>query len=136
MKSLTLWQPWATLIIHGPKRIENRTWAPPHFVMNQRIAIHAGKKFQKDVWDDLKMFVRPDGPRTPPLGAIVGTAIVRGYVLNADKLPEEQKEWFNGPVGWVLDEIIALPEPISCNGAQGLWDVPPDIEQQILRKAG
>ena len=29
MKALTLHQPWASLIAHGVKTIETRSWAPP-----------------------------------------------------------------------------------------------------------
>jgi hypothetical protein len=28
MKCLSVWQPWAHLIVRGVKDVENRTWAP------------------------------------------------------------------------------------------------------------
>lgn len=32
MKALSLWQPFASAIIFGTKRIENRRWTPPDHV--------------------------------------------------------------------------------------------------------
>lgn len=42
MKAITLWQPWATLIAIGAKRIETRNWRAPASLNGQWIAIHAG----------------------------------------------------------------------------------------------
>ena len=40
MKALTVLQPWAWALIHGPKRIENRSWATYY---RGPLVIHAGK---------------------------------------------------------------------------------------------
>ena len=54
MRGLTLHRPWPFTIFHlpagsvpGPKRIENRPMKPPSVARGERIALHAGKK-----WDD------------------------------------------------------------------------------------
>ena len=44
MKAITIWQPWATLIMIGAKPHEFRGYAAPRFVRNQRIVIHAGAR--------------------------------------------------------------------------------------------
>ena len=44
MKALTIWQPWATLIMIGAKPHEFRGYAAPRFVRHQRIVIHAGAR--------------------------------------------------------------------------------------------
>ena len=41
--ALTIWQPWASAIVRGFKRIENRKWVPPPGVVGRYIAIHAGQ---------------------------------------------------------------------------------------------
>jgi activating signal cointegrator 1 len=41
LKALTLWQPWATLIAMGEKRIETRHWATKY---RGELAIHAAAK--------------------------------------------------------------------------------------------
>ena len=43
MKALTIWQPWATLIMAGAKPYEWRTWPAPKWIQGQRIVIHAGR---------------------------------------------------------------------------------------------
>ncbi|UDF29357.1 UNVERIFIED_ORG: ASCH domain-containing protein [Roseateles sp. XES5] len=44
MKAITVWQPWATLILQGAKPYEFRRWKPPTSLIGQRIAIHAGSR--------------------------------------------------------------------------------------------
>lgn len=38
---LTLWQPWASLVASGTKRIETRSWQTPH---RGPVIIHAAKR--------------------------------------------------------------------------------------------
>ena len=40
--------------------------------------------------------------------------------------------WFVGPIGWVLEDVRVLRQPVCCKGAQGLWTVPEDIEARVL----
>lgn len=44
MKALTIWQPWASLIIAGAKPYEFRKWRAPRSIIGQRIVIHAAAK--------------------------------------------------------------------------------------------
>lgn len=44
MKALTIWQPWASLIISGAKPYEFRGWRAPRSLIGQRIVIHAAAK--------------------------------------------------------------------------------------------
>ena len=41
--AITLHQPWASLVAHGIKNIETRSWPPPQGIIGERIAIHAGR---------------------------------------------------------------------------------------------
>lgn len=44
MRALTLTQPWASLMAHGEKRVETRSWWPPATLpRGEWIAIHAAK---------------------------------------------------------------------------------------------
>ena len=47
MKALTLWQPWASLVILGYKKIETRSWSTVH---RGKLAIHAAKQEPKSVF--------------------------------------------------------------------------------------
>ncbi len=141
MKALTVWQPWASLIADGLKPVENRDWRR-EFLIGQRIAIHAGKRF-----DEAAAMALAGLPHPVPhvvlkskgiRGAIVCTAVVDRYVSRvnievADVLDPPLRSlfmWFSGPVGWVLRDVRAVG-PIRCRGAQGLWDVPADVLSQI-----
>lgn len=136
MKAITLWQPWAWCIAHNDKRIENRGWAPPARIIGERIAIHAGKKFDQEVADHLLR----NGvivPEEVALGAFVATAMVTGYATTAlDAKRADQSFWWQGPYGWHLEAVVTLPEPLQCKGAQGLWTVPDEIEALMLTAEG
>jgi len=45
VNALSIREPWASAIVHGEKRIENRTWAPPARYIDTQIAIHAAKTY-------------------------------------------------------------------------------------------
>ncbi len=56
MKALTIWQPWASLIIAGAKPYEFRGWRAPRFIIGQRVVIHAGsRRIVKAEVDELLM---------------------------------------------------------------------------------
>lgn len=44
MKALTIWQPWASLIMAGAKPYEFRGWRTPRSLIGQRIVIHAAAR--------------------------------------------------------------------------------------------
>ena len=53
MLALTIHQPWASAIVLGPKRVENRTWRPPATLVGQRLAVHAGKVLSREASEEL-----------------------------------------------------------------------------------
>ena len=59
--------------------------------------------------------------------SIVAVATYGGAVTESDS------GWFAGMYGWKLlgqdDDVplIVLPKPVQCRGAQGLWNVIPDV---------
>lgn len=117
MKALSIQQPWAWLIVHGYKPVENRTWRCDH---RGSLAIHAGKKVDAagDQW------VRDEFPEIPlpPLetletGGIVGAVSMRGCV-RAHTSP-----WFFGPYGFLFAEPTPLPFR-AVRGQLGLFDIP------------
>lgn len=126
--ALTLWRPWDQAIVHGTRRIENRPWRR-NSIIGQRIAIHAGKKYDLAGAQDMVaagLFAPPPIEKSPE--GIVGLARVAGFVTDS------RSPWFSGPIGWKLDEVVALPEPVPCKGAQGLWRVPEDVACRVLEQ--
>ncbi len=52
LRALTIWQPWASLIVHGRKPVENRMWSPRASELRpgELFAIHAGSRRDEDSW--------------------------------------------------------------------------------------
>lgn len=91
MKTISLWQPWASFIAAGIKPFETRDYPPPRALIGTRIAIHAAKR--KPSGDDLvtlavsasragdhaaMQVIAAAEARRLPLGAVVCTACLRG----------------------------------------------------------
>lgn len=157
MKAITIKQPWLWCITDSTKRVENRTWKPPFDLIGQRIALHASKIASKAEWQaamntSIVSYIPTPGlmyspQKVMPLGAIAATALLVGYVVveqkpntvermveaskNAMHYAHRQDPWFFGPVGWLLDDVKKLEQPISCTGKLGLWDVPTDVLTQM-----
>lgn len=110
MYALTIKQPWASLIIEGTKRIENRTWKPKDSILGSRIAIHASQ-----ATDALRRY-RPSD-RELPRGALLGTVVLVKVVTSSPN------KYFIGPYGWVLADPVELTTPIPWIGQLGLWEL-------------
>jgi len=146
VKAITIHQPWASLIAHGYKRFETRSWT------NYRgpIAIHAG--LQSD-FETVKMlalnYTRIWHQISPlPKGCIVAVAelvecweigrrifadggIVIRNSRGEEKVPDLNEFYFGdftpGRFAWELLNVRWLREPIPARGRQGLWNwEPPD----------
>lgn len=123
MKALTIWQPFAGLIIVGAKPLENRKWAPK-MAIGTRFAIHAGKdQPQVADWtvDEVTVHARSECWHN---GCILGTVEFRGVIKSAQELPEKDRKWFVGPVAWLLEKPEIWKTPFRCKGALSLWEVP------------
>lgn len=121
MKALSIQQPWAWLIVHGHKRVENRSWYTGY---RGPLLIHAGQKVDEDAYDwiaeTFPKITLPDA-KTIIRGGIVGQARVIACVGQREGDP-----WFFGPWGFVLTDAKPLPFR-ACRGQLGIFDVPPDI---------
>lgn len=99
MKALSIRQPWAHLILHGGKDIENRSW-PTN--VRGRVLIHAGDQLDEDglAWLQGRGVPLPD---EYPRGGIVGEVEI------VDCVRDSVSEWFVGPFGFVLRNPKPLP---------------------------
>lgn len=153
MKALSVWQPWALLLAIGAKRYETRSWYPNRGVVGTRIAIHAGRstegmeilmtdqRFSRAVWELLTAAHQPKDCFA--FGAIIATAVVvdaiRTPVLESEEPGPHERDlgdWSDGRWCWQLDRVHHLATPIPCRGAQGLFDLPADIDARIPRHPG
>jgi hypothetical protein len=143
MKCLTLWRPWPWVIFHakksaetghGRKLVENRDWPPPKSAMGYALALHAGKHWDREGAAFIQRTLGLTG--LPPEAweeGIIGTTKIVGVALRANDCPPDQRVWFFGSHGWLLDEssTVALPKPIAIKGAQGLWTLPPAVSAEV-----
>jgi len=134
VKCISLWQPWATLIAIGAKRVETRSW-PTNY--RGPILIHASKK-----WDAELIGIRSDGRfdeplreaglEELPLGCIVAvSSIVKIERTEAvrDRLSAQERAFGNYETGrwaWALGRPVRIT-PIPFKGAQGIFDVPDNV---------
>jgi hypothetical protein len=114
--ALSIRQPWAWLIIHAGKDIENRRWATR---FRGPVLIHASKAWGKEEKSDRLGVMQRFGiqiPESLELGGIVG------QVELVDCVDYSQSRWFCGPYGFQLANPIALPfRPFK--GALGFFKV-------------
>lgn len=139
MKAITIWQPWASLLVTDQKKYETRSWATSY---RGPIAIHAAKRpvrrtidalAEGDLWETLALFesLFPGPGELVQLstGAIVGTAILaRCNLIDeafvAKLTPQERAlgDFTLGRYAWEFQEKIPVAPPIPVKGMQGLWE--------------
>ena len=124
MKALSIRQPWAWLIVHGYKDIENRTWPlPRHFSLPQRIYVHTGRSWDANAMDFIRPLVKPAisalicYPQNLPRGAIIGEVDI------LDCVSRSKSQWFFGPYGFLLANPVAYEKPIPMKGHLGFFEV-------------
>jgi len=130
VKRLTLKHPWPWAILVMGKRIENRCWSPS-MRPGERFAVHGGKVPTGDdlmytaavATDILARFGLPGGILDVTLADVIRPGIVavvtfRGVVYRSDD------PWFEGPRGWLFDDVTPVEPAFQCRGSQGLWDAP------------
>lgn len=134
MKTLSVKQPWASLICSGIKDIENRSWSPK--TVPGRILIHAsGTKVPKNfefyqpetMVSSLRnhmLFGNLADYQDMPTSAIIGYVTVKGFTEASDSLWADPES-----VHWELEDAWLFDEPIlNVNGKLNLWDYPLDEE--------
>ncbi|XP_058200103.1 uncharacterized protein LOC131315061 [Rhododendron vialii] len=141
---LTMHQPWASLLVHGVKRIEGRSWPAP---IRGRIWIHAAGKvpdaatikamedFYREIYavngiTDLKF------PQQYPVSRLIGCIEVVGCLRR-----EELACWNEVPEGvrlealtdfcWLCEQPQKLCVPIEMRGFHGVYD----LERKIYEAA-
>ncbi len=121
--ALSIRQPWAWLIVHGGKDVENRQWATR---FRGPVLIHAAKGMTKTEYNDCRDFVVREFPHIwlPPmhdldLGGIVGEAEI------VDCVQDSESRWFFGAYGFVLRNVRPL-QFAACRGALGFWKWSPN----------
>ncbi len=133
IRALTLWQPWASLVAWGEKRVETRSWGTTY---RGPLIIHAAKTFPVEARE--AAFTEPFRSalvahgltmlRGLPLGAFVAVAelenckrITPQYAATLSDQERAFGDYAPGRVAWELSNICPLPSPLPARGAMGLW---------------
>lgn len=102
-KVISIRQPWAWLIVHGYKDIENRSWQSGY---RGECLIHApqtfdsqGYKWVRRHFPHIKMPQPPEFER----GGIVGRVEI------VDCVTQSRSPWFVGPYGYILAAVQSVP---------------------------
>jgi activating signal cointegrator 1 len=141
MKAITIWQPYATLIMIGAKRFETRGWPTSY---RGPLIIHAAKR-----WDEARnldcarvcevlhqsnfpMSELSDEQRRlfyQPISDTLGKALGVVQLVGSDPMEDGGNQLENefghfgpGRYGWDCSEPIAFEDPIHHVGKQGLWE--------------
>jgi hypothetical protein len=138
MKVLSLWQPWASLVVMGAKKYELRNWQTRYRGL---LLIHASSK--KPNKADAGFFEKADFFRDHissiqglPYGAIIGkvelTQIVTTDWLLQNMETDPNHNWEQefafddyspNRFAWKMENPESIP-PIGAKGTLGLWEFP------------
>lgn len=138
MKTLPLWQPWASLVALGAKRVETRHWPAPARLIGERIAIHATKTeahLQLCLEEPFRVYV--PHRELLPLGAVIATVVLDRCSPITDEAARELEErnrhefafgnYAPGRFAWVLRDVQAVYPAVPFRGSQGIFDVPDEL---------
>lgn len=129
MLALSIRQPWAWLILHGGKDIENRDW-PTKF--RGRVLVHAAKGMTRDEWEGAWGFAPQRSKSAAAEAALTMESVERGGIVGSveivDCVQRSDSPWFVGRYGFVLRDPLLLPFT-PWRGQLGFFDVPLTMDQ-------
>jgi hypothetical protein len=147
MRALTVRQPWAHMIAHCGKNVENRSRRTSYRGL---LAIHAGARSRWDSDGEQSPLVREAWreyghlaahlDRESPwidFGAVIAVADLYGCHMwpaagscNGRSRPPCSPWAALDQWHWQLRNVRRL-KPVPCRGMLGLWSLPPDVEQAV-----
>lgn len=137
MKVISVWQPFASLTVHGMKIFETRTWPAPLSLIGERIGIAATKNItadQRAFFTDPAFVYHYGSTGLPaleelPCGMLLGSVIIDSCELVTEEFLEDLSDaekafgWFNiGGYAWRQRRPQMLEHPIPIQGKQGIYE--------------
>ena len=148
MKCISLYQPWASLVVLGAKRFETRSWER---LYRGPLLIHAAKKWNGELkgmcfdepFASAICKARPNRggefyladilDELIPRGAIIGRVRVvkswrtRGVSPSISKTEAAFGDYGDGRFAMELSDPAMFEKPIPYRGSQGFFEVPDDV---------
>jgi len=150
MKAITIWQPYATLIMLGLKEFETRSWATNY---RGPLVIHAAKRWDEaraldcsrvaellrecafstsQLDDDQRRLLYT--PTSDTLGGALGVVDLT-HCAQMDEggsyFENEVGSFGPGRYGWKCERPRIFETPIAAQGKQGLWTPDARLEQLV-----
>jgi hypothetical protein len=152
MKALTVWQPWASLIMIGAKPNEFRKWdyrlMQPK-VYGQRIVIHAGQRPVRpaEVQGLLDLCRKGHGTLVNAIAipllerimaahkckgvvetsAALGTVTI-GASVKVGRFEPDSDRVSHHLYAWPMIDPVPFKAPVPCNGMQGFWNYEGEVD--------
>eukprot|EP00210_Caulerpa_lentillifera_P006732 g6434.t1 len=158
---LSMHQPWASLLVHGIKRIENRNWRTNY---RGKLWIHATSRNSvvqevQELEDLYKFIFQMEGyqhlplPETYPTSALLGKqakhlmnsyrldlgcvtivdCLTASEVENWKGLPDSLKLEIGGAFCFLCEDPLILQTPERMRGYPGLWKLHRDLSRRMER---
>ncbi len=130
MKTLSIRQPWASLIVHGIKPVENREWKRLPTWEPSWLAIHSS---QKPEGRADQFLANEHDIEDCVCGAIIGAGRCTAIVRRKDVPKTIRKNEFYNPDAtvWLLFDDAIKIEPVFAKGRLGFWDAPSEAVKRI-----
>ncbi|AZC30074.1 hypothetical protein C4K38_2114 [Pseudomonas chlororaphis subsp. piscium] len=125
MKALSIRQPWAWLILHGGKDIENRSW---HTKFRGRFLVHAAQGMTRNEFTQALLYCHDRGLPMPDRSDMQRGGII-GSVELVDSLDTSDSPWYMGQKGFLLRDPKPLPF-VPLKGRLGFFEVPDELITQ------
>lgn len=149
VRAISLWQPWASAIARGAKRIETRSWSTryrgPLLIHAARTTVGLALARQTIMGSFLYQAFTPtehasvrDAIDALPRGAIVAVCRLVHCIPTEDvrEPPLEMAfgDYTPGRFAWLLDNVVPVQDPLPWRGSRSLFDVEPpaDFARQYL----
>jgi hypothetical protein len=119
IKAISVIQPWADIILHYGKNVENRK---RNSYYRGYLAIYASKNSPNYYFDQAK---EDWGINIKKEDTVFGHVL--GFVKLVDVITKKQvtaktKKYFQGKYGYVLTDVMKLKEPVPIKmGKRGVW---------------
>ncbi|HLW39173.1 MAG TPA: ASCH domain-containing protein [Brumimicrobium sp.] len=131
MKTISIKQPWASLIAHGIKDVENRTWQTKY---RGEVLIHTSAKLAGTLFSELSpmqkkavnnyLLENPNALNFTPTSVIIGKVEIVDCVQNFPSVWSEVDLTGTKPIwNWVLRNPVLFSKPIfNVKGKLNFWD--------------
>ncbi|MFI8992155.1 ASCH domain-containing protein [Streptomyces antimycoticus] len=134
MRALTIRQPWAALIAHADKRIENRVWPTSY---RGPLLIHAGKSIDRTALKHPPVAAEVRRLRDQGIQLELGAVIAVAQLSGCHQPDGVCTRWSAvGQFHFELSHVAALPLPVPCTGRLQLWFPSAELLDRIRPQLG